>query len=202
MTQIDFQAELALAVGAVRQAAAACTRVQDTLLSAETLEKKDKSPVTIGDFAAQALVGDVLRATSAIPSMTEKKQEAHSMYLRRRSGVAQVRGDMTRRARRHHFGTADPSKTADAGASTPSEHQKGFCDGAIASRCPRRWLGGLAVWVVRGFRDLSRWAESFHAVRERGAFSLHSATRAGPESASTTLPSRPRLVLRVGRGRA
>ena len=52
----DRSRDLAVAVGAVRAAARACRTVQQRLVDAETLEKKDKSPVTVADFASQAIV--------------------------------------------------------------------------------------------------------------------------------------------------
>lgn len=51
----DFSQELKTGLAAVRQAAAVCQSVQETI-AADALEKKDKSPVTIADFASQALI--------------------------------------------------------------------------------------------------------------------------------------------------
>lgn len=51
----SFEQELATGLAAVRQAAAVCRRVQSSITS-ESLEKKDKSPVTVADFASQALI--------------------------------------------------------------------------------------------------------------------------------------------------
>lgn len=51
-----FAAELRAAVAAVRRATRVCRAVQAELITAETLEKKDKSPVTVADFASQAVV--------------------------------------------------------------------------------------------------------------------------------------------------
>ncbi|HAD62223.1 MAG TPA: 3'(2'),5'-bisphosphate nucleotidase [Planctomycetaceae bacterium] len=51
----QFDQELAVGLAAVRQAAAVCRRVQSSI-TAESLEKKDKSPVTVADFASQALI--------------------------------------------------------------------------------------------------------------------------------------------------
>jgi len=48
----DFQ----VAIAAARSAAYACRAVQEELVRAHTLEKKDKSPVTVADFASQAIV--------------------------------------------------------------------------------------------------------------------------------------------------
>ncbi|MFP6764393.1 MAG: hypothetical protein VB858_12270, partial [Planctomycetaceae bacterium] len=51
----DFQAEVATAITAVRRAARLCRTVQRGM-TAEALEKKDNSPVTIADFGSQAMV--------------------------------------------------------------------------------------------------------------------------------------------------
>jgi 3'(2'), 5'-bisphosphate nucleotidase len=52
--------ERQVAIDAVRRASAVCRQVQANLVTAETLEKKDRSPVTVADFASQAIVGSVL----------------------------------------------------------------------------------------------------------------------------------------------
>ncbi len=44
------------AVAAVRCAASVCLAVQRQLVTAQTIEKKDRSPVTVADFASQAVV--------------------------------------------------------------------------------------------------------------------------------------------------
>jgi len=51
-----YENELKIAVQAVRDAAKVCRKVQAALVTAQTLEKKDKSPVTVADFASQAVV--------------------------------------------------------------------------------------------------------------------------------------------------
>ncbi len=53
---MTLKRELEVAVSAVRAAALTCREVQRRLVSADTLTKKDKSPVTVADFAAQAIV--------------------------------------------------------------------------------------------------------------------------------------------------
>jgi 3'(2'), 5'-bisphosphate nucleotidase len=50
------------AIEAVRIAAKACQSVQQRLISPETLQKKDRSPVTVADFASQAVVCSRLAA--------------------------------------------------------------------------------------------------------------------------------------------
>ena len=51
-----LERELEVAVAAVRAASRVCREVQASLVTADTLEKKDKSPVTVADFASQAVV--------------------------------------------------------------------------------------------------------------------------------------------------
>ena len=53
--------ELEVALAAVCQASAACRVVQNKI-SADGLRKEDRSPVTVADFASQALVCRKLRA--------------------------------------------------------------------------------------------------------------------------------------------
>ena len=56
-----YSHELEVAVAAVREAARLCRAVQEQI-SPETLQKKDRSPVTVADFGSQALVCRALRA--------------------------------------------------------------------------------------------------------------------------------------------
>ncbi len=59
----DLGNELAAAVVAVRSAADVCRGAQGRLLAGHTLTKGDESPVTIADFAAQAVVCAELTST-------------------------------------------------------------------------------------------------------------------------------------------
>ncbi len=52
----DREGEIRAGVEAVRAASRICVDVQKRLVTADTLEKKDKSPVTVADFASQAVV--------------------------------------------------------------------------------------------------------------------------------------------------
>jgi len=62
----DRSLELRAAIGAVRAAARVCQGVQRKLVHADTLEKKDRSPVTVADFASQAIV--CAKLGSALPN--------------------------------------------------------------------------------------------------------------------------------------
>lgn len=56
-----FERERQAAVEAGRQAAMLCRRVQSRMVTADTLTKKDRSPVTVADFGSQAVVCRVLQ---------------------------------------------------------------------------------------------------------------------------------------------
>jgi len=62
---VAYEAEFGAGIAAVRAAARVCRSVQQRLATAAALEKKDKSPVTIADFASQAIVCE--RLMRALP---------------------------------------------------------------------------------------------------------------------------------------
>ena len=72
----DFSLELKLAIDAVRSASRVCRAVQARLVSAETLEKKDKSPVTVADFASQAIICQRLQAALPVDLVVGEEDSA------------------------------------------------------------------------------------------------------------------------------
>ena len=87
MSTIDLDAELKAAVIAVRDAASVCQSVQKNLVTAATLEKKDRSPVTVADFASQALVCSSLALNSKIQAVVGEEDAAEL----RESGAEKTR---------------------------------------------------------------------------------------------------------------
>jgi 3'(2'), 5'-bisphosphate nucleotidase len=70
---MSYQAERKVAIEAVVAASRLCTTVQANLVSDESMAKKDKSPVTVADFGAQAVVTHVLRgAFPELPMVGEE----------------------------------------------------------------------------------------------------------------------------------
>lgn len=68
-----YEKELNTAIQAVRAASLLCRTVQARLVSSDTLQKQDKSPVTVADFASQAIVCAYLqRAFPADPVVGEE----------------------------------------------------------------------------------------------------------------------------------
>lgn len=64
---MSYTREREVAVAAVEQASRLCRAVQASLVSEESIAKKDESPVTIADFGAQAVVARTLRG--AFPTL-------------------------------------------------------------------------------------------------------------------------------------
>jgi HAL2 family 3'(2'),5'-bisphosphate nucleotidase len=84
--------ELDLAVHAVRAAARACRSVRREMTGAGTLLKTDGSPVTVADFAAQAVVARALRQASDVPMLAEENADEL------RQAPAALRGEVARHA--------------------------------------------------------------------------------------------------------
>ena len=72
----DLSQERSLGVAAVRAASAVCRAVQHRLVAGQTLEKGDKSPVTIADFASQAIALGLLDSSSSIRKFVGEEDAA------------------------------------------------------------------------------------------------------------------------------
>lgn len=86
---MSFQKELAIAKEAVRKASLLCSAAQAGLVDAEKHDKADKSPVTVADYGAQALVLSTLaEAFPADPAVGEedssdlRKEENTELFAR------------------------------------------------------------------------------------------------------------------------
>ncbi len=111
---MNLEKHLEVAVSAVREASAVCRRVQADLVNAGTVSKDDKSPVTVADFAAQAVVCARLGvAFGDLPVVGEEGSEA-------------LRGDndlLAVVAQHAGMGTDDTLVAIDRGGWTPDGSQ-------------------------------------------------------------------------------
>jgi 3'(2'), 5'-bisphosphate nucleotidase len=120
LPEIDLARELSNAVAAVRSATSVCQAVQRNLVSAATLEKKDRSPVTVADFASQALVCAALAESSAVTAVVgeeaaEELRQPESAQTRERV-VEQVRS-----VRGKSVSAEQALAWIDLGGATPGE---------------------------------------------------------------------------------
>ena len=70
---MNYESELKVAVEAVRKACGLSISVQSSLVSEETVKKKDDSPVTVADFGAQAVIcHELIKSFPDIPIVAEE----------------------------------------------------------------------------------------------------------------------------------
>jgi len=98
---VAYETERAVAIEAVCKAATLCQRVRASLVTDEALAKKDRSPVTVADYGAQAVViAELMNAFPADPIVGEEStallRGAQGDPVRRRvvEHVAAVRPDL------------------------------------------------------------------------------------------------------------
>lgn len=176
---MPWDAEVEVALAAVRQAASVCRAVQRDV-DPLTLEKKDRSPVTVADFASQALVARaLLRAFPGDPLVGEEdaaalreagNQERRAQVHARVAGVVEASEDEVLRWIDHGLGDASAERRW---VLDPVDGTKGFLRGeqyavalallvgaeveVAALACPNLPLGsepgapvGTAFLAVRG----------------------------------------------------
>jgi 3'(2'), 5'-bisphosphate nucleotidase len=94
----DRRRELEVALRAVRAASRACRAVQQRMVRPETLQKRDKSPVTVADFASQAIVCAMLEDAFPLdPIVGEESAKAlreDAQATLRRTVVERVRDEV------------------------------------------------------------------------------------------------------------
>ena len=81
-----YQKELKVGLAAVRQASRLCRKVQKNLSTASSMEKSDHSPVTIADFAGQAVISAKLFKQFETDGLVA---EENSQLLRQNEGLSQ-----------------------------------------------------------------------------------------------------------------
>jgi 3'-phosphoadenosine 5'-phosphosulfate (PAPS) 3'-phosphatase len=169
VTPFDLERELEIACQAVAAAAVACATIAPA--PGRTVEKEDRSPVTLADFTAQALVCAALSEASAITAVVGEERAADvpaalAGELAKRVGEARGAGVDAARVRDWlAIGEADPAQHAWFWALDPVDGTKGFLrggqwavalaligDGAVqlgVLACPR-YEGGLLFAARRG----------------------------------------------------
>jgi len=75
----DPNTALEAAIAGVSQAAAVCRHVQRSLDEVRSITKDDRSPVTVADFAAQAIIGRTLRDRLGAEVRLVGEEDAHAL---------------------------------------------------------------------------------------------------------------------------
>jgi len=123
--EIDLASELRAAVAAVRDAATVCQDVQRNLVTAATLEKKDRSPVTVADFASQALVCSSLLASSKVHAVVGEENADELREPGNEATRDQV-AEHVRQVRGADVGVEQALDWIDVGGVTPDGSQQRY----------------------------------------------------------------------------
>ncbi len=112
----DYAQELLIALRAARLAAQVCARVQATLVTADALEKKDRSPVTVADFAAQAVVCSLLAEHFPTDAVVGEEGAAELRQPTENAAIPRAVVDQVRRALDRDVSAAQVFDWIDRGA--------------------------------------------------------------------------------------
>jgi len=201
---MNYERELDVAVKVVARACGLCISVQRTLVSDETLAKKDRSPVTVADFGVQALVtADLIAAFPDIPMVGEEDasqlRQEEGKSLRERVCAA-VRAIDPRFSDAHilsaiDYGTYTGGAAGRHWALDPIDGTKGFLRNEQYAIALALIDGGEVVLGVLGCPNLPRRADQPDGARgcvflaQRGGGAFQAALDAGehvPIHVSTT----------------
>lgn len=182
---MKYEKELETALTAVANASRLCRRARSTLVNRETLEKNDRSPVTIADFGSQALINAALMAAFPRDAIVAEEDSAalgkdESLCER----VVELVGNETGTQSKRQVLDAINASIRPAGSPErfwtldPIDGTKGFLRGDQYAIALALIEGGEPVLGVLGCPNLRPDPEGTagilaFAVRGDGAFMMH-----------------------------
>ena len=204
-TPHPFQTELNVALAAVRSAATICRAVQ-AAMTPEVLDKKDNSPVTIADFASQAVVcHSISEAFPVDPIIAE--EDALALHHEDNAGFLR---DIRSLIQQHYRSASDDEirQWIDRGGTReystrfwtldPIDGTKGFLRRDQYAISLALIIDGELELGVLGCPNLGSKnqndASLFYAVRGHGAFGMRLDAESVPKPISVTKTSDPALA--------
>jgi 3'(2'), 5'-bisphosphate nucleotidase len=200
-----YERELAVAIEAVREAAKLCDAVQSAIGS-DTLEKKDRSPVTVADFGSQALICQALgNAFPADPIIAEedsaalRKEENRPLVDRLVNQVRQIRDGADEAQICNWIDRGNASSYSDRfWTLDPIDGTKGFLRGDQYAISLALVVDGQITVAALGCPNLpitqgsqARRGICFYAVKGQGAFELPMGASAQPAPIHVSDTSQP-----------
>ncbi len=128
-----YEKELDVALDAVQKASRLCAGVQFDLVSTDTLQKKDRSPVTIADYGSQAIISSILQETfpddplvgeEDIKALQDNAEMRDKIWQLVQSEAPQMSSDQMLEA--INRGNAEPNYSARYWTVDPIDGTKGF----------------------------------------------------------------------------
>jgi len=168
-----MEQKLKIALHAVRQAAKVCQQVQAQLISEDSFVKKDRSPVTVADFAAQALICTTLKKQFPDKPIVGEEDAAdlrqpESKELLHKIGLFLPEWDEHAILEGIDFGNGEP---ADAfWTLDPIDGTKGFLRGEQYAIALAFIQMGKPVLGVLGCPNLGPNGTLMYAIEGKGAF--------------------------------
>jgi 3'(2'), 5'-bisphosphate nucleotidase len=200
-----YMVELSMALGAVRTAARICQAVQATI-TPEVLDKKDNSPVTVADFASQAVICHAIgEAFVGDPIIAE--EDALALHQPGNEGFLHEIQALIHRY--YGKGTTDEIRQwIDRGSAAnhsprfwtldPIDGTKGFLRRDQYAISLALIVDGQIELGVLGCPNLGtksqRGNSLFYAIRGHGAFATRLDASSEPESVRVTTTAEPALA--------
>ena len=181
--------KLEAALDAVKKACIICTNVRSELVSDATIQKKDKSPVTVADFGSQALILDFLsKKFPDIPAVGEEdsaelRTEVNQGVLEKIiSHVNKIEPSLSKEAilSAIDFGNHEGGSTGTFWALDPIDGTKGFLRNEQYAIALGLIKDGEVILGVLGCPNLpldlnnpeGEKGSLFYAIKGEGAFSV------------------------------
>ena len=165
---------LATALQSVRQAAQICTQVQNNLVSDDTLIKKDRSPVTVADYASQAMICTILKNHFPDIQIVGEEDAAELREPEKRELLDKIKSFLSGWSDEAilngiDFGNGQPAETF--WTLDPIDGTKGFLRGQQYAVALALIKNGQPVLGVLGCPNLGERGTLQYAIEGQGAFS-------------------------------
>ncbi|QDU32727.1 3'(2'),5'-bisphosphate nucleotidase CysQ [Poriferisphaera corsica] len=120
---MDMSHEFEVAVTAVQAAKSVCRQVQRDLVDGHAMDKQDKSPVTVADYASQALICGVMgESFEGIAIVGE--EDAEDLRKEENAGIRGMVVEQVNGMLEEGVSEADVLRWIDFGNAEPSEHER------------------------------------------------------------------------------
>ncbi len=155
----DVKRILEVAQAAGRQAAALCRAVHAT--TPESMDKSDKSPVTIADYGSQALILRALGAAFPMHGVISEEGSEHLRASAGEEGAARIVGLV------NDVISDDPADSAEAGSATPADFDQvcAWIDHAGAADAEFTWAID-PIDGTKGFLRRQQYAIAIGLLRD------------------------------------
>ncbi|QQE10744.1 3'(2'),5'-bisphosphate nucleotidase [Planctomycetota bacterium] len=120
---LEMSHEFEVAVAAVQAAKTVCKRVQKELVDEHAMDKKDKSPVTVADFASQAIICGVLNESFEGIAIVGEEDSA-DLQKEENAGLKAMVVEQVNSMFEEEVNDEEVLRWIDCGNAEPADHQR------------------------------------------------------------------------------